>query len=330
MLALAHKSVDQESPIHERIVRWHLVPGDDLDSANARLLSLVGHGKRILSLGTANASLGRGLRAQGCEIVPVHDIDATSSNVGAVNTGGLSQLGEAAVGTFDVVLAAGSLEQLSDPLAVLKEVKKYLRREGYLVVAVPNVAHGDIRLALLNGQFPTCNVRAYQEAPQRFFTYDSMVRLLEEAEFAIAAVERHEQEVNVPDEVTAITTPELLESINQAPEAKTAQFMAVAYPLPWRGLEWLQMQLRTVTAQYTAAKREVHETREDFESVNNHMRLLLEQVEGFHRREKELRAQMQKLADQRSALISVTDWLRRSMLGRAYRFTRRLFKRRPG
>ncbi len=340
MLALARKSAEQESPDHEGIVRCQILLGNDLDSANAKLVSLVGEAKRVLCLGTVNPSLGRALQAQGCEVVSTHEAGEGSDRTG-VNLGGSGLPGEVDVAGFDVVLAPGSLEHLRDPLAVLKAVKKTLRQEGYLVAAVPNVAHGNVRLALLGGQFPYSNVRAYQEAPLRFFTHDSLVSLLEEAEFAIGVVERQEEEVSVPEGLAGTTPAELLESVLQAPEARTTQFIVVAYPLPWRGLGWLQKQLHTLAEQCAAAKRDADEAREDLEAVNAHLRMLLEQQDGFLRREKDLRAQVVSVHEQlmrrdeelrqvvvhRVTLLSMRERLRHTLLGRAYRFARRLLKR---
>ena len=183
------------------------------------------------------------------------------------------------------------MEQLRDPLTVLKAVKKYLRPDGYLVASVPNVAHGNVRLALLGGQFPYADVRAYQETPLRFFTYDSMVNLFEEADFALGVVERQEEDVRLADDVADTASSDLLECVTQAPEARTTHFLTVAYPLPASGLGWLQNRLRTLTAQHNmTAKTEADELRQDLEAVNNHLGMLVEQQEASIRREKELRA----------------------------------------
>jgi SAM-dependent methyltransferase len=340
MFALARKSVEHESPGDEGIIRCQIFSGNELEGADGKLLALIGKGKRILSLGSVNEPLGRALEAQGCEIVPICPADDGLNGINAVSVVDLNRFEETDCARFDVVLAAGSLEQLHDPLAVLKAVKRFLRQDGCLVAVVPNVAHGNVRVALLSGQFPYSNVRAYQEAPLHFFTYESMVDLLEEAEFAIGALERHEEDVNVADGMAANTSPELLDSVLQAPESRTAQFLVAAYPLPGRGLGWLQKQMHHLAAKCAAAKQDVDEAREDFEAVNSHLRMLLEQQDAFLRREKELRAQLvsvhdllmrrdaeiQQLHTMLNSFASVINLLRRSIIGRAYRFGRRVLK----
>ena len=298
MLSLARKSVERQPSVPEGIVQCRIIPGDDSDSANAKLLSLVGDSKRVLALGCANASLRQGLHEQGCEVVSVQETDQSTKTSDTASVGELALLGDVDADSFDVILAVGILEQLRDPLAVLKAAKKYLRREGYFIAAVPNVAHGNVRLALLGGRFPFGDVGAFKEAPLRFFTYDSMVSLFEEAEFAIGIVERQEEDISIPEDLANAISPDLLESVTQAPEARTAQFITVAYPLPWRGLGWLQTRLRSLAEQHTTAKIEAEELRQDLEAVNSHLRMLVEQQEASLRRERDLRVQIVAVHDQ--------------------------------
>ncbi len=277
MLSLARKPAEQDETVHCRIL-----PGDDSDSAKAKLLPLVGQSKRVLALGCLPTALHQALLEQGCE---VEIIPATTDDT-------LNGAAPAEPGSFDVVLVVGVLEHLHDPLAVLKAVKKYLRREGCVVAAVPNVAHGNVRLSLLGGRFPFGDAGTITEAPLRFFTYSSMVRLFEDAEFGIGTVERQEEDVCVPDGVADTMPAEVLDSVTQAPEARTAQFLTVAYPLPWRGLGWLQGRMRSLAEQHSAARSEAAALHQDLEAVNCHLRLLIEQQEAAVRREKEMRAQL--------------------------------------
>jgi SAM-dependent methyltransferase len=296
MFALVRKSVEQESSIPEGIVRCRIRARDGDESARVRLLSLVGEAKRVLILGRADASLRQALQEQGCEVTCAQEADEAARAVAQL--GELLLPGEEDDASFDVALAAGSLEQLRDPLAVLKAAKKYLRPEGCLIAAVPNVAHGNVRLALLGGRFPYPDAGPHRETPLRFFTYDSLVGLFEEADFAVGVVERQEEDVRVPDELAVAVPPDLLESVSQAPEARTAQFITLAYPLPRHGLAWLQSRLRTLAEQYSTARTEAEELRQDLEAVNSHLRMVIEQQEASLRREKESRARLLALHDQ--------------------------------
>jgi SAM-dependent methyltransferase len=253
-------------------------PEDDRDPVSAKLLQLVGAGKRVLALGRAHGDLLRGLKQQGCEVVSVQP-DSTQEPV---------------EGDFDAIVAVNALEYLRDPLRLLEGLKVRFRPECYLVAAVPNVAHGNVRLALLGGRFPLAEPGRLDGAPVRFFTYDSLASLFESAGYALGAIERLEEDVAVPEDGAPA---EVVESVLRAPEARTAQFVAVAYPVPASGGSWLQGRLRELAEQHAAARRELEEVREDLQAADSHLRILVEQQQASLTREKELRARAEEAHD---------------------------------
>jgi len=241
-----------------------------------KVLAMIPGGTRVLAVGDIDPVLLRDLEDQDCSVVRV-----AAEAVGrpdAPDPRGATEDG------FDVVLLGGALEHARDPLTLLRDTKAHLRPDGYLVVRVPNVAHGTVRLALLAGRFPAA-------APARFFTYDSLVGLVEEAGFAVGAVEREEADVTPPADGPG-TDPDLLAAVAAAPEARTVEFVCAAHPLPWAGLPWLQRRLRGLAEQHAAARHEADELRQDLDAVNAHVRLLVEQQEASLRRERELRAKV--------------------------------------
>jgi SAM-dependent methyltransferase len=302
-------------------VRGRAFPRGEPDAAAAKVLHLVGAGKRVLVLGSGEGPLQRALREQDCDTATV-----------AVTAGDWTLAAMAAEETVDVVVIAGVLEHQRDPLAVLHGVRKYLRKGGYIVALVPNVAHGSVRLALLAGRFPFGEEGGFREVPSRFFTYDSLVNLFEEAELAVAVVERQEEDVQVPDGVAS----NALELITGA-DVRTAWFIAAAYPLPWDGLGWLQVRLRELIEQQAAARNEAEDLRQDLDAVKGHLCLLIEQQEKSVRRENQVRAQLlachQQLLQRDEELHDETAkrqvaeerlaWIRRSVAGRIYRLARR-------
>lgn len=327
-LTLARQSAGAEAPPTGALVRY----GDAAEGGHATALRLVGEGKRVLALG-GTATLLRDLRERGCEVVSVP--------AGAAPVE-MDLPADAAQG-FDVIVAVGVLEHLDDPLAVLQAARKHLRPEGYVVAAVPNVAHGNLRLALLGGRFPP-GEGGPADSPRHFFTYESLVGLIEKAGFAIGTVEREEEDVSAPDGASEAVV-DLLDFVSQAPEARTWRFVLVAYSLPWGGLGWVQERLRGLAEQYAAARREADELREDLEAVNGHVQLLVEQQQASLTREKDLRARMlechdqlqrrdeevrgllhssRELEAQRDALMARLDRFRRTPLGLVYRVLRRV------
>ncbi len=259
-----------------------------------KVLALVGENKRVLALGGESALL-EGLREQSCEIVTIPAGPGTSI-AGSCDEPALhEQIGKDA---FDVIVAVNVLEHLHNPLAALEGVKKCLRPEGQLIVAVPNVAHANVRLSLLDGRFPFGARRAFTDVPLRFFTYESLIELLETAQFALGVLERIEEDICVSDGTSSTVSAEVVTAVSQAPEARTSHFIALAYPLPRPDLSWLQSRFRVLAEQYSAAKHELEGLRQDFDAVNDHVRLLIELQQAANGREKELHARIESLHEE--------------------------------
>ena len=272
-------------------------PGDQKDARAtilAKVLALAGENKRVLTLGGDSALL-EGLRDQSCEIVTI-PVGPGTSAAGSLDEPALhEQMGKDA---FDVVVAVNSLEHLHNPLAVLESAKKCLRHEGRLIVAVPNVAHANVRLSLLGGRFPFGARGAFTDVPLRFFTYESLMELLETAQFALGVLERIEEDTCVSDGTSSTAPAEVVTAVSQAPEARTSHFIALAYPLPRPELCWLQSRFRLLAEQYSAARHELEGLRQDFDAVNDHVRLLIELQQAANDREKELCARIESLHEE--------------------------------
>src|SRR5262249_18080924 len=150
---------------------------------------------------------------------------------------------------FDVIVAADVLEHLKDPLSVLKTAIRHLRPNGYVVASVPNIAHLSVRLALLGGRFPYSETGLLDHSHLRFYTRETVERVLEDAGFAIGHLERIErtpERSEVPYD-RAIIPASLLESLLQDPESRTYQILVVAYPLPIEGLPFVQSRMRQLS-----------------------------------------------------------------------------------
>jgi 2-polyprenyl-3-methyl-5-hydroxy-6-metoxy-1,4-benzoquinol methylase len=104
---------------------------------------------------------------------------------------------------FDAVLFADVLEHLRDPGRVLLRVRPLLADGGAVIASIPNVAHGSVRLALLNGQFRYTPTGLLDNTHLRFFTRDSVRDLFEAAGYHISHWQRtsrtiDEAEIHVP------------------------------------------------------------------------------------------------------------------------------------
>ena len=134
--------------------------------------------------------------------------------------------------SFDVVVFGDVLEHLRDPLSVLRQARPLLGPGGSVLISTPNVAHGDVRLALLSGRFDYNKLGILDETHTRFFTRDSLVAFLHDAGFVLADLQRTRApmfgtEIGV---VEAEYDPALVAKLRQDNEATTYQFVVRGVP----------------------------------------------------------------------------------------------------
>jgi SAM-dependent methyltransferase len=215
----------------------------DVDSGQlqARVLRLVGRGQRVLELGCGNGSFTRALVAAGCQVVAI-EIDREAATLAApycerTVVGDMESplLDEAlAQDSFDVVLAADVLEHLRDPAKVLRRVARHIRPGGRLIASLPNVAHGSVRLALLQGRFPYADAGLLDRTHLRFFTRSSLGPLLADAGFVLIQLESDP----LPIEMSEVqidwsqVSPGLAQALSADPEAAAYEYLFVATPSP--------------------------------------------------------------------------------------------------
>src|SRR5688572_10494060 len=106
----------------------------DSDTTAAKVVRLVGEGKRVLELGCATGHMSSVLRACGCQVVGI-EIDAKAaeqarSSCERVVVGDVRRLDlarELDGDRFDVIVAADVLEHVEEPVGVLRALVPYLR-----------------------------------------------------------------------------------------------------------------------------------------------------------------------------------------------------------
>jgi len=83
-------------------------------------------------------------------------------------------------GYFDAIIASDVLEHLFDPYFFVGECSRMLRKQGTLILHVPNIAYLPRRLNLLLGQFPTTSDEVgWDGGHLHYFTRSSLKKLLE-------------------------------------------------------------------------------------------------------------------------------------------------------
>lgn len=86
---------------------------------------------------------------------------------------------------YDAVLAADTLEHLSDPERMLNLIHVALKPGSPLLISVPNIANLYVRLNLLFGRFPYADRGLLDRTHRVFFTRSHLRRLLARTGFQI-------------------------------------------------------------------------------------------------------------------------------------------------
>jgi len=90
---------------------------------------------------------------------------------------------------FDCILYGDILEHLVDPWQLLKNHHAFLKRGGTIICSIPNIRHYKIIKELFfRGNWEYSEGGIMDKTHLRFFTLDSMRRMLEEAGFEITRI----------------------------------------------------------------------------------------------------------------------------------------------
>jgi 2-polyprenyl-3-methyl-5-hydroxy-6-metoxy-1,4-benzoquinol methylase len=160
----------------------------EANTSQAVLLDLVGRRKSVLDVGCATGYLGEALIARGCTVTGIEiDRDAADearTRLNRVVVGDLTELDlDEALGSdrFDVVLMGDVLEHMVDPSSLLVRAASLLAPGGSVVISIPNVSHGSVRLALLQGRWQYKDRGLLDRTHLRFFTRPSVEALVRDA-----------------------------------------------------------------------------------------------------------------------------------------------------
>ena len=210
---------------------------DDDNNSHALMLRMVGFNKRVLEAGCASGHVSEMLMAQGCTVVGIENdasvVEPAMQWLERVIVQDLDDDGlwdELDGDSFDAILFGDVLEHLKDPLAALTNSVKHLRPAGIVVVSVPNIAHADVKIALMKGAFPYTESGLLDRTHIYFFTKDSLIDLVRKAGLVVTEVSR----VIVPVFGTEIgmqrsdVGDEVLEAVLHDRESETYQFVIKA------------------------------------------------------------------------------------------------------
>jgi len=204
-------------------------------------LQLTGQGKNVLELGAASGHVTVELRKRGNRVTAV-EIDISNRDL-------LSQAAEKVIITdldrldlveklqgekFDVIIAGDVLEHTTRSGLILIQLQELLKEGGYVVASIPNIAHGDVRLTLLEGNFPYAESGLLDKTHLQFFTRSSVKELFNDNGFEIAeiyhtvvALGQTELQVNISS-----FDKDIVDFVRNAKDSNVYQFIIKAFPKP--------------------------------------------------------------------------------------------------
>jgi len=127
-------------------------------SSHWTIVHLVEPKKKVLDVGCATGQIARRLVEKECEVIGI-EIDEKAArlarryckDVVVCDVEALEDLPYPEE-YFDYIIFGDVLEHLKNPEKVLINLKKYLKRDGFIICSIPNIAHIYSRIRLLLGK----------------------------------------------------------------------------------------------------------------------------------------------------------------------------------
>lgn len=160
--------------------------GNESDNSLLRLAAWVPRGSTVLELGPASGYFTKHLsQTLGCTVDAI-ERDPTMTEMTRPFCRGLVigdldhlVLREQFPGRqYDVIIAADIIEHLVWPERLLAQIAPCLAAQGRLLISVPNAAYAGLVASLLDGKFDYRDEGILDRTHLRFFTRDSLAKLL--------------------------------------------------------------------------------------------------------------------------------------------------------
>ncbi len=175
----------------------------DPNDAHARMVEMVGPGKRVVDFGCWTGFMARALKERGCNVTGI-EVDAEAARTASevcdrVVVADLDEIDLVAAlqgENYDVGLFGDVIEHLKYPARVLRQMRGLLAPGGCVILSVPNIAHASIRLMILDGRFDYEETGILDDTHLKFYTRRSACDLLESCGYTIDVVDWTEQKVS--------------------------------------------------------------------------------------------------------------------------------------
>lgn len=156
------------------------------------LLEYIAPGSMVLEFGCANGRMTKYMKENlGCKVYIVeYDADAFNDAIKFAEDGMCTDIMTYEWKTafscmFDYVIFADVLEHLRDPENVLLEVSSILKEDGKLLVSIPNIAHNDIIIKLLDDHFDYTDIGLLDDTHIHFWGANNIEKFFEKSGYFI-------------------------------------------------------------------------------------------------------------------------------------------------
>ena len=102
--------------------------------------------------------------------------------------------------SFDYIILGDYLQYTKDPLELLKELKKYLKPDGYVIATMPNLIHYSVIRDMLKGNFFYNSNAIVNKDQNNFFTYNDINEMAKECGYKAPYVVYSYNTLNKDDE----------------------------------------------------------------------------------------------------------------------------------
>jgi 2-polyprenyl-3-methyl-5-hydroxy-6-metoxy-1,4-benzoquinol methylase len=153
------------------------------DEINLAIADISLKGKSVLDIGCGTGLLGKALKEKGNRVVGVNisekEIKIASQNLDkCILFDVTSEKPFPIKEKFDVLLFADIIEHVQHPDKVLFKFLPLLKKQGLVIISVPNIACYNVRLKLLLGFFDYSDFGVLDRTHLRFFTKKSFFKTL--------------------------------------------------------------------------------------------------------------------------------------------------------
>ncbi|WPF83205.1 class I SAM-dependent methyltransferase [Sanguibacter sp. 4.1] len=306
-----------------------VVDSSDANISHTLIVEEVGSDKTVLDVGCATGYLAEALGRNGCTVSGIEysteAAEAARAHLDQLVVADLNAvtLADAFSGrSFDTVVFGDVLEHLLDPAAALRSAASLLAPGGKVVVSIPNVAHGSVRLALLAGRWNYADRGLLDATHIRFFTYETLQDLLWDSGYVLESarstvVDALATEIHIP---SGVLSPEVVDWVRSRPYADAYQFVVTArLRTPEDTRPDVQVRpaatLPAVDDEYTQKAAVIRADRHSLLTMKDHI-IGLEaenaasraRVPALERKIRKLNAELGKVAEDRATIYRSSTW----------------------